>query len=64
MASAQNLSFQNSEELTVYPPRSLGDDFRRYRRTEEWKRKALEPAKVATINQVAEARRKGRRVLR
>ena len=40
MASAQNLSFENSEELTVYPPRSLGDAFRRYRRTEEWKRKA------------------------
>ena len=40
MASAQNLSFESSEELTVYPPRSLGDAFRRYRRTEEWKRKA------------------------
>jgi hypothetical protein len=40
MASAQNLSFENSEELTIYPPRSLGDAFRRYRRTEEWKRKA------------------------
>ena len=40
MASAQNLSFENSEELTIYPPRSLGDTFRRYRRTEEWKRKA------------------------
>jgi hypothetical protein len=40
MASAQNLSFENSEELTVYPPRSLGEAFRRYRKTEEWKRKA------------------------
>src|SRR5215831_4837809 len=40
MASAQNLSFENSEELTIYPPRSLGDAFCRYRRTEEWKRKA------------------------
>ncbi len=40
MASAQNLSFENSEELTIYPPRSLGDAFRRYRRTEEWRRKA------------------------
>jgi hypothetical protein len=40
MAAAQNLSFENSEELTVYPPRSVGDAFRRYRRTEEWKRKA------------------------
>ena len=40
MASAQNLSFENSEELTVYPPRSLGEAFRKYRRTEEWSRKA------------------------
>jgi hypothetical protein len=40
MASAQNLSFANSEELTVYPPRSLGEAFRRYRETEEWRRKA------------------------
>jgi hypothetical protein len=40
MASAQNLSFENSEEMTNYPPRSLGHAFRRYRRTEEWRRKA------------------------
>jgi hypothetical protein len=40
MASAQNLSFSNSEELTIYPPRSLGEAFRQYRRTEEWRRKA------------------------
>jgi hypothetical protein len=40
MASAQNLTFENSEELTIYPPRSLGEAFYRYRRTEEWKRKA------------------------
>lgn len=40
MASAQNLSFENSEELTVYPPRSLGAAFREYRRTDEWRRKA------------------------
>jgi hypothetical protein len=40
MASAQNPSFANSEELTVYPPRSLGEAFRRYRRTDEWSRKA------------------------
>jgi hypothetical protein len=40
MASAQNLSFENSEELTIYPPRSLGEAFRLYRRTEEWRRKA------------------------
>ena len=31
-----NLSPETSEELTVYPPRSLGEAFRRYRRTEEW----------------------------
>jgi Phage integrase central domain len=36
MASADNLSPDRSEELTVYPPRSLGEVFRRYRRTEEW----------------------------
>lgn len=40
MASAQNLSFSNSEELAIYPPRSLGEAFRKYRRTEEWGRKA------------------------
>lgn len=40
MASAQNLSFANSEELTIYPPRSLGEAFRKYRRTDEWSRKA------------------------
>jgi hypothetical protein len=41
MASAQNLSFENSEELTIYPPRSLGEAFRKYRRTDEWSRKAI-----------------------
>jgi hypothetical protein len=40
MASAQNLSPEQSEELTIYPPRSLGEAFRRYRRTEEWGAKA------------------------
>jgi hypothetical protein len=40
MAAAQNLSFEQSEELTIYPPRSLGEGFRRYRRTHEWERKA------------------------
>lgn len=40
MASAQNLSFANSKEMTVYPTRSLGEAFRKYRRTEEWARKA------------------------
>ena len=40
MASAENLSPDQAEELTVYPPRSVGEAFRRYRRTEEWQRKA------------------------
>lgn len=38
--SAENLSPEQSEELTVYPPRSLGEAFGRYRRTEEWRAKA------------------------
>jgi hypothetical protein len=40
MATAENLSPEQSEELTIYPPRSLGDAFRRYRRTAEWRSKA------------------------
>jgi hypothetical protein len=40
MVSADNLSPERSEELTVYPPRSLGEAFARYRRTEEWRAKA------------------------
>lgn len=40
MASAKNLSFSQAEELTIYPPRSLGEAFRQYRRTEEWRKKA------------------------
>jgi hypothetical protein len=40
MAAAENLSPERAEELTVYPPRSLGEAFRRYRRTDEWARKA------------------------
>ncbi len=40
MASAENLSPEQSEELTAYPRRSLGDAFRRYRRTDEWASKA------------------------
>ncbi|MGZ9091918.1 MAG: hypothetical protein ACXW3T_10145 [Rhodoplanes sp.] len=40
MATAENLSPEQSEELTVYPPRSLGEAFRRYRRTSEWSGKA------------------------
>jgi hypothetical protein len=38
--AANNLSPEQSEELTVYPPRSLGEAFRRYRRTDEWASKA------------------------
>jgi hypothetical protein len=40
MASAENLSPQRAEELTVYPPHALGEAFRRYRRTQEWSSKA------------------------
>jgi hypothetical protein len=40
MAAADNLSPERSEELTVYPVRSLGEAFRRYRRIDEWARKA------------------------
>jgi hypothetical protein len=40
MAAAENLSPERIEELTVYPPRSLGEAFRRYRRTNEWESKA------------------------
>jgi hypothetical protein len=40
MVSADNLSPDKSEELTVYPLRSFGEAFRRYRRTDEWARKA------------------------
>jgi integrase len=39
-AATGNLSFDQSEELTAYPSRALGEAFRRYRRTEEWSRKA------------------------
>ena len=40
MAAADKLSPEQSEELTVYPPRSLGEAFARYRRTDEWASKA------------------------
>jgi hypothetical protein len=40
MVAADNLSPERSEQLTVYPPRSLGEAFARYRRTEEWSAKA------------------------
>jgi hypothetical protein len=38
--AADNLSPERSEELTIYPSRSLGEAFKRYRRTDEWARKA------------------------
>ena len=41
-AMVANLSPEQSEELTIYPPRSLGEAFCRYRRTDEWSRKPVE----------------------
>jgi hypothetical protein len=38
--SAENLSPERAEELTIYPPRSLGAGFAAYRRTPEWARKS------------------------
>jgi integrase len=40
MTAADNLSPERSEGVTVYPPRSLGEAFRRYRRTDVWASKA------------------------
>jgi hypothetical protein len=40
MVSAEKLSPEQSEALTVYPARSLGEAFARYRRTDEWASKA------------------------
>lgn len=40
MVAADNLSPERSDELTYYPARSLGEAFKRYRRTDEWARKA------------------------
>jgi hypothetical protein len=40
MASADNLSIDKADALTVYPTRSIGEAFRRYRATAEWTRKA------------------------
>jgi integrase len=37
---AANLSPEQSEELAMYPPRSLGEAFQRYRRTNQWADKA------------------------
>lgn len=39
MVTAENLSPEGIEELTIYPPRSIGEGFRRFRRTDEWKNK-------------------------
>lgn len=36
MVRAENLSPMQSEEATIYPPKSIGEGFRRYRRTAEW----------------------------
>jgi hypothetical protein len=41
-----NLSPERGEELTVYPIGSLGEAYRRYRRTPEWARKAPAPARI------------------
>jgi hypothetical protein len=40
MVAADKLSPEQSEELTVYPPRSIGEAFARYRWTDEWASKA------------------------
>src|SRR5262245_8895807 len=40
MVLADNLSPEKSEELTIYPARSIGEAFRRYRGMHEWERKA------------------------
>jgi hypothetical protein len=40
LVEADNLSPERAEELTVYPVGSLGEAFRRFRRTPEWARKA------------------------
>src|SRR5262249_60535016 len=40
MVAGENLSPERSEELTIYPLRSLGEAFRRYRRTNEGESKA------------------------
>jgi hypothetical protein len=39
MVSAENLSPDQVEELTIYPRGSLGEGFRRFRKTDEWKNK-------------------------
>lgn len=39
LVAASNLSLAESEELTVYPARCIGEGFKRFRRTAEWGRK-------------------------
>jgi hypothetical protein len=46
MVSSENLSPEQSEGLTIYPPRSLGEAFRRYRRTHEWGAKLRAPERI------------------
>ena len=36
MVTAENLSPETAEHLTIYPPRSLGEAFRRYRAISQW----------------------------
>lgn len=40
LTSAHNLSPERAEELTVYPPKSIGAGFKAFRNTNEWKRKS------------------------
>lgn len=40
LVSAENLSPDQIESKTIYPPRSIGDGFKRFRRTPEWARKS------------------------
>jgi hypothetical protein len=39
LVASSNLSLAESEELTVYPPRCIGEGFKRFPRTVEWGRK-------------------------
>jgi hypothetical protein len=39
MLNAENLSPEQAEELTIYPRGSVGEGFRRFRNTDEWKNK-------------------------
>jgi hypothetical protein len=39
IVTAENLSPEQTEALTIYPPRSIGEGFRRFRTTGEWRNK-------------------------